>query len=59
MNKATVIKDTIYLGMAYRLRGSVHAGSMSVFRQTWCWIRNQEFYILIRIQSGEDCPPGS
>ncbi|XP_032742046.1 proteasome subunit alpha-type 8 [Rattus rattus] len=38
--------------LAYRLRGSVHAwsteGSMAAFRQTWCWIRSQELYILIR-----------
>jgi hypothetical protein len=29
-------------------------GSMAAFTQTWCW-RSQEFYILIRRQTGKDC----
>jgi hypothetical protein len=41
--------DNIYLGLAYRLRGSVQyhqGGNMATFRQTW-YRRSWEFYIFI------------
>ena len=35
------------------------AGSMAACRQTWCWRRSREFYILTGRQPGEtrDCLP--
>ena len=40
----------IILGLAYSLEVQsiiIMAGSMAVSRQTWCWRRSWEFYILI------------
>jgi hypothetical protein len=59
MTKATLTKDNIYLGLAYRFRGSVHhhqGGSMAASR--WCR-RGREFNILFRRQTGEDWLPGN
>jgi hypothetical protein len=39
MTKASLIKNNIYLGLAYRFRGSVHyhqGESMAASRQAWC-----------------------
>lgn len=47
---ATLMKETIQLGLAYMLRGLVyyhHWGSKVVYRLTCCWIRSWEFYIWI------------
>ena len=49
MTKVSLIKDNIYLGVAYRLRGSVHycrGRSMGLSRQAWCR-RIWELYIVI------------
>ena len=52
MTKATLIKETISLRMAYRLRGLVTVASptiivLSAHRQTGCWRRSRGFYIWI------------
>jgi hypothetical protein len=49
MTKASLIKNNISLGLAYRFRGSVHyhqGGSMAVSRQAWRR-RSWEFYLCL------------
>ena len=56
MTKASLIKNNIYLGLAYRFRGSVHyhqGGNMAVFRQAW-HKQSWEFYIFIQRLLVED-----
>jgi hypothetical protein len=58
MTKASLIKkkNNIYLGLAYRFRGSVHyhqRGSMAVSRQAW-HRRSWEFYVFIQRLLVED-----
>jgi hypothetical protein len=49
-DKVNSYKRQHLIGAGYRFIGSIHyhhAGSMAVSRQTCCWRRSQEFYILI------------
>ena len=55
MTVATLLKENISLGLAYRIRGSsiiLMAGSMAACRQTRCW-KSPEFYILMQRQQME------
>jgi hypothetical protein len=61
MTKASLIKNHIYLGLAYRFRSSVHyhqGGSMAVSRQAW-HTQSWEFYIFIQRLLVEDWLPGN
>jgi hypothetical protein len=59
MTKATFIRLTFnwsWLTISEVQSIIIMAGSMAVFRQTWCW-RSQEFYILIPGQPEGHCLP--